>query len=121
MKRVIIIGIIVLLCICFINSNVVYASDTWSKHQIPWWQPSRLNTDVGQKEIIDKANVITSVIRNIGIVVAVVALMIIGFRQMTASAEEKSILKESLPGYLVGVVMVVAVTMLPSIIYNMLK
>ena len=122
MKKIIILSIIfTVLNIFFININVTYATDNWTKHQIPWWQPSKLNKEVGQEEIINKANVITTAIRNIGMVVAVLALMVIGFRSMVASADEKSIIKESLPGYIVGVVMIVAVTVLPSIIYKILK
>lgn len=121
MKKIIRIGIISLVFLCLMNISNVYASDNWSQHQLPWWQPSRVEMDVGQEEIKDKANVITTVIRNVGIAVSVIALMIIGIREMFSSAEEKSTYKESMPGYILGVVMVIAVTTLPSIIYNIAK
>ena len=44
--------------------------------------------------------------------------MVIGIREMTASVEEKSIIKQSMPGYIIGAVLVMAMTTLPSIIYN---
>lgn len=74
-----------------------------------------------EKELVDKASIIVSVIRNIGIVIAVISLMIIGIRTMVGSAEEKSAYKEALPGYIIGVVLVVSITMLPTIIYEIMK
>ena len=84
-----------------------------------WWKPT--DPDIGESNYINKANIITTVIRNIGIVVSVIALMIIGIREMTASAEEKSIIKQSMPGYILGAVMVGAISFLPSLIYNIVK
>ena len=134
MKKIIRIFMILIFFICVINNNNVYAtqakgtdgsggggggSTKWTSQSPGWWKPTE--EEVGSNEISKKANVITTAIRNIGIVVAVIALMVIGIRQMTASAEEKSILKESMPGYLLGVFMVVAVTVLPSLIYEITK
>lgn len=65
-----------------------------------------------------KVGVILGIIRAVGIVTSVIALMIIGIRMMTLSIEEKAIYKESLPGYILGVVMVVAFSVIPSIIYD---
>ena len=61
---------------------------------------------------------VVSVIRGIGIVVSVVSLMIIGIREVTASAEEKSIIKEAMPGYILGAIMVFVITLIPTLIYN---
>ena len=60
-------------------------------------------------------------IRAIGIVVSVIALIVIGIRQITASAEEKSIIKEAMPGYILGLILVVSITFLPTIIYNFMQ
>ena len=120
MKKVITILFIILFVCCF-NINKTYASDKWSKHQEEWWNPKFENSEFGSENIANKANVIIKAIRNIGIVVAVIALMVIGAREMFLSAEEKSKYKESLPGYLLGVVMVVAVTMLPTLIYSIMN
>ena len=87
--------------------------------QVDWWKPT--DPDIGESNYINKANIITTVIRNIGIVVSVIAIMIIGIREMTASAEEKSIIKQSMPGYILGAVMVGAISFLPSLIYNIVK
>ena len=120
MKKVIKI-LIILTCLFCLNTNVIYATDNWSEHGTDWWRSENEEVDVGQNELKDKANVITKVIRNIGIIVAVISLMIIGIKELFASAEQKSKYKESLPGYLIGIVMVIAVSLLPSLIYDIVK
>ena len=72
-------------------------------------------------DLVNKASVIVAVIRNVGIVVSVIALMIIGIKAMTGSIEQKADYKKSLPGYILGVIMVIAITVLPSIIYEVVK
>lgn len=74
-----------------------------------------------EKELASKANVIIKVIRNVGIVISVIALMIIGIKTMVGSVEEKSAFKQALPGYIIGVVLVVSITLLPTIIYEIMK
>ena len=101
------------------SSSTGGQSTKWSEKSTDWWKPT--DPDIGESNYIDKANIITTVIRNIGIVVSVIALMIIGIREMTASAEEKSIIKQSMPGYILGAVMVGAISFLPSLIYNIVK
>lgn len=96
-------------------------STNWSRKSPGWWNPSYRNIDVGQDKIASKANVITTALRNVGIVVAVIALMLIGIKEMTAGIEEKSELKKALPGYLLGILLVVTVSVLPSIIYGFAK
>lgn len=121
MKKVLKITIILMMIFTiFAQVSNVYAAPTkWSEKSTDWWKPT--DPDIGESNYINKANIITTVIRNIGIVVSVIALMIIGIREMTASAEEKSIIKQSMPGYILGAVMVGAISFLPSLIYNIVK
>ena len=121
MKKVLKITIILMMIFTiFAQVSLVYAAPTkWSEKSTDWWKPT--DPDIGESNYINKANIITTVIRNIGIVVSVIALMIIGIREMTASAEEKSIIKQSMPGYILGAVMVGAISFLPSLIYNIVK
>ncbi len=79
------------------------------------WNPGRGGDE---PTLVNKANTILVYIRNIGIIISVIALMVIGFKTMVGSIEEKSQYKQSLPIYVLGVIMVVAVTILPSIIYE---
>ena len=79
------------------------------------------DVDIGEEKIISKANILTTALRNVGIVIAVIALMLIGIKEMTAGIEEKTELKKALPGYLLGILLVVTVSVLPSIIYSFAK
>ena len=115
--RITIIIILIMILTIFSEFSVVKASN-WSNKPENWWIPSN---EIDPTPIVDRASIVTTVIRNIGIACAVIALMIIGIKEMTSSAEEKSILKQSLPSYVLGVVMIAAITILPSIIYNLVK
>ncbi len=91
----------------------------WSDKGLSFWKPS--NTGAGSNELNSRAKIIVAAIRNIGIIVSVVALIVIGIKQMTSSVEEKSILKEAMPGYILGFILVVSITFLPTIIYNFME
>ena len=69
-------------------------------------------------EFDTKLSKVLGVIRNIGAIVSIGALMVIGIKEMTASVEEKTILKQALPGYILGAIMVMAITVIPSLIYD---
>lgn len=76
----------------------------------------------GTVEIDDKANkksgIVLGYIRNIGIVISIISLMIIGIRSMIGSSQEKSEYKESLGTFVIGVFILLACTTIPSLIYN---
>lgn len=119
MKKVLKITIILIIIITTIfQINCVYAIDTTTGNiDSNFYKPGTIDPGTGNA-IKDKANIIVTIIRNVGIIVSVIALMLIGFKEMTASIEEKSVIKQALPGYLIGIVLVEAVTLLPTIIYN---
>lgn len=125
--------ILILLFIGFLQTNNVFAGDVegtttqgpdertygWSDKSLDEWKP--VNMDISKDEFNNRTKVVVAAIRGIGIVVAVVALMVIGIKQMTASVEEKSIIKQAMPGYILGVILVVSITFLPTIIYNFMQ
>ena len=120
MKKILKIAIILIMILTIqIQMNYCYAAvfdDVDSKIQT--YKPDEVGDET---QLVDKISIIAVVIRNVGIAIAVIALMIIGIRNMLASAEEKSIIKQSLPGYLVGIVLVVSISLLPSIIEAIMK
>ena len=61
------------------------------------------NLDTG--ELSEFANTIITIIRNVGIVLAVIMLMVIGVKYMLGSAEEKAEYKKTMMPYLVGAVL----------------
>ena len=68
-----------------------------------------------------KVGPILGIIRNIGIVLSVIFLMIIGVQAMLGSAEERADYKKRLPKYLIGVVVLLAGSVIPQLIYNVMK
>ena len=125
--------ILILLFIGFLQTNNVFAGDVegtttqgpdertygWSDKSLDEWKP--VNMDISKDEFNNRTKVVVAAIRGIGIVVAIISLMVIGIKQMTASVEEKSIIKQAMPGYILGVILVVSITFLPTIIYNFMQ
>lgn len=72
-------------------------------------------------KIQGKVGPILGIIRNIGIVLSVIFLMIIGVQAMLGSAEERADYKKRLPKYLIGVIVLLAGSVIPQIIYNVMK
>ena len=71
------------------------------------------------KEVVPKVGVILGAVRNISTIVAVIALMIIGFKYIIGSAEEKANYKATMIPYIIGCVLAVAGTTIVSFIYNL--
>ena len=115
--------------------NIVYAANEkgtdgtgseggfsgWSSKSEDYWHPANTSTKLNTKSIDNRTKRILGIIRGIGIVVSVIALMVIGIKEITGSIEEKSAIKKAMPVYVLGVIMVVAVTTLPSIIYQVVN
>ena len=83
-----------------------------------YYNPSGSGADIGASQIQDKANSIIGVIKNIGIVVSVLTLVVLGIKYMLGSLEEKAEYKKTMIPYLVGAIMVFAIPQLVQIIYN---
>ena len=82
------------------------------------WDPSKSREPSNGGLLESRAKIITTAIRSVGIVLSVIILMIIGIKEMTASVEEKSMLKKAMPGYILGAIMVFAITVIPTILYE---
>lgn len=82
------------------------------------FNPSSYQNTSSTKTYVEKVSKVLTILRSIGIVLSVIALMIIGIREMFASVEEKSEIKKAMPGYIIGIIMVTAITVLPSIIFE---
>ena len=70
---------------------------------------------------IYKVNGIVDVIENIGIVVSVIALVIIGIKYMLGSVEEKANYKKTMIPYLIGALLVFSISLIPQIIYKFME
>lgn len=107
--------VLTLLFIVFIQVNSVYAQTINTGE----YDPSSSRNPSSETRIIDIANIVVGVIRGVGVVISVGSLVVIGIREVTASAEEKSIIKEAMPGYVLGALMVFAITVIPTTIYEL--
>lgn len=72
-------------------------------------------------KIQTKANLIIGLIRIVGTIVSVVALIIIGIKYMMGSLEEKAEYKKTLKPYLIGAFLVFTVSVLPQLIFDLLE
>ena len=139
-KRINLIFIVVFIIInIFINSNSYANSDTKYEEQpiIEYveiiktssksinpdkYDPSKTPlTKEDTERATKKVGIILAAIRNISAVASVIVLMIIGFKYMIGSVEEKANYKATMIPYIIGCVMAVAGTTIVSFIYNAVK
>lgn len=112
-SKIFILLILIFLLISIFNSTFAFDPNTY--------KPSNLTNSADSKAVFDKAGVILGAVRNISAVVAVISLMIIGFKYMVGSVEEKANYKATLVPYVIGCVLAVAGTTIVTFIYNAVK
>lgn len=78
-------------------------------------------TNPGSTKLVSKANIIFAYIRNIGIVISVVMLVVIGIKYMIGSTEEKANYKETLWPYIIGAFLLMTGSVLPQLIYKFMQ
>lgn len=81
----------------------------------------RQSSEAGQMandKTIDKIKVILAYLRNIGVAVSVISLMLVGIKYMLGSVEEKAQYKETLMPIVIGCFLIATVTTVPYIIYQ---
>lgn len=80
------------------------------------------NLDSASTEgIVNLGNQIVTVVRTVGVLVAVVILLILGIKYMMGSAEEKADYKKSMIPYIVGAVLIFAASTITGIVYDMAR
>lgn len=79
------------------------------------------NGNTGSEKLESMAGKIVTVVRNIGIVISVVALILIGIKYMLGSVEEKADYKKSLIPYVIGAFLVFTISLLPELIYQFMQ
>ena len=107
-KKIFMLILIIILIIC--GSNKVFATDVTNKVTI-----SKNNTD----EFNDIGSLLFGIVRVVGVISSVAALMLMGIKYMLGSIEEKAEYKKTFPSYIVGCILVFAITTLADIIYKM--
>lgn len=69
----------------------------------------------------NKVNVIIGIVQVVGTIVSVLALIILGIKFMIGSAEEKADYKQWMIYYVIGAILVFAISNISAIIYNTVK
>ena len=75
----------------------------------------------GNAKLTEFGAIIATVIRNVGIIVAVILLMILGIKYMMGSTEERASYKKSAIPYLVGAVLLFGAAGIAQIVVNIAK
>ncbi len=82
------------------------------------WTPS---TSEDSTSFDDKVGIIASLVRTIGIIISVGTLLLIGIKFMLGSVEEKAQYKQTMVPWIIGAIMIFAMTYIPTFLYNMSK
>ena len=121
-KNIFIIFAILVMLIIQLLTTTVYATGKGggTKNQdllenLEDFRPSQITNE---DAIMNKAGVILGAINLVGTIVSVITIMIIGFKYMLGSAEDKASYKKTMIPWLIGAVLVFTVSALPNILYN---
>ena len=74
-----------------------------------------------KKETLDMANKIIGAFQAIGSIVSVIALVLVGIKYMTGSVEEKAEYKQTMMYYIIGAILVFAISNISAMIYSFSK
>lgn len=121
-KRNIIINILIILIAIIILSTVIIPNYSYAEDRLGLGDLDEYEgTNSGSTKLVDKANTILAYIRNIGIVLSVVILIIIGIKYMLGSTEEKAKYKETLLPYIIGAFLLFTGSLIPQLIYDFMQ
>lgn len=109
-KTIFFILIIMILCICSIQTTC-FAKNINTETFKPTSDP----LDPTTKKL---AGIVVGAITNVGSVVAIMALIIIGIRFVLGSVEEKAQYKESMKPYLIGAFLLFGILRIVDILYE---
>ena len=76
---------------------------------------------VESSELTEKGGKLLGIVSNVGIVLAVVAIMVIGIKFMLGSVEEKAQYKEHMKPYIIGVSLVFCISAILRVIASLIK
>lgn len=82
-----------------------------------YYYPKKLSPE--EPEVQEKAGKILGYINNIGIVVSIITLVIIGIKYMLGSIEEKAEYKKTMIYYMLGALLLFSATTIPNILYRL--
>jgi len=109
-----IILITLLIVICLLSSSNVYAL---TDDQIEKFNPKKDPIKDGDWDTFrGKAGIVLGFIRNIGAIVSVLGIAVLGLRYMWGSLEQKANYKETMFPFIIGIAMTVGATVIITIV-----
>lgn len=115
LKRIIIILINIVLLFGFYSTSFGYVLNP------SFYNPKSESNVMEADKLKDIGNIIIGYLQAIGSVVSVVVLIVLGIKYMIGSAEEKAEYKKTMMPYLIGAIMVFAITNILGIIANIVQ
>ena len=115
-NKYLIVILTVLLILTLIIPSISYGKDDLNLGDL-----NAYKNETEMSSLKTKAEGIIGIIRTIGVVASVVALMGIGIKYMMASLEERAQYKETMKPYIIGAFLVFSLSLIPQIIYDIMK
>lgn len=97
------------------GSSTITSSDP--SENPDYYHPKTLSPE--EPEVQEKAGKILGYINNIGIVVSIITLVIIGIKYMLGSIDEKAEYKKTMIYYMLGALLLFSATTIPNILYKL--
>ena len=121
-KKNIIINILILLMVITMLTIIIIPNYCYAKSSLGLGDLNEYEGgNLGSSKLVKKANFILTYMRNIGIVLSVIILVVIGIKYMIGSTEEKANYKETLLPYIIGAFLLFTGSLVPQLIYNLMK
>mgnify|MGYP004492395755 CR=1 FL=1 len=129
MTKKLIILFISIICMLGITNKNVYAftyntqynsspGGSYSNFTPGDWKPSSTNTVKNADKLESIGNKVVGVLKVVGSIISVIALIILGIKYIFGSIEERAEYKKTMKPYLIGALMVFAITTLLGIIQD---
>ena len=121
-KKVIKIIEIILVVVTIFNMYLVLTNKSFALGDVTKNPDMWIDTekDEGEGLLNEKASIILGMIRGFGVIASIITVAIIGIRIMFGSVEEKANYKQTLLPWCVGAVMLFAMSVIPSIVYEII-
>ena len=106
-----------ILTILFLTFSLIMVSSfTFAKFNPDDYKPDEIKDDTG--DLTNITGKVLTYIRFVGVTLATIILTIIGLKYIFGSAEEKASYKENILLYVAGCILLMASTIIPSLVYN---
>ena len=116
MRKIKIITILAILVIILLQAMCTTCRAEELKIDTSQYKPTGIE---GYTKAESKAKEIVTVLRTVGIAVAIIGILVLGIKYMAGSVEARADYKKSMIPYLIGCIMLFTITTLLSILYDL--